>query len=243
MQNNSLFATLLRSLGYIIVTAGARVAADLGQTYTSEKDPDDVAYGGYTHQVNFVTIGGQKYFIDVGFGTQGPTVPIPLIDGVTALQTGVPDRVAGTSQLTRGFTGNHTSRTPEQMVWRYNVKHGAASDTTKNWFPIYCFNETEFMPHDFEISSAFVSTSRTTIFVNSVFFVKYIAGEGDDEGHLIGELTMADKVIKERRFGDSKVLKECDTEEERVQGLREILGLTLSLGESEGIKGYHTEIK
>lgn len=241
MQNNSLFGTVLRSLGFDIVSAGARVATDFGSPSAGQQEPDEVSYGGFTHQVNFVTIGGKKYFVDVGFGSQGPTFPIPLEEEFTAIQTGTKDNVAATLQLTRGFTGNHTSRDPLQKVWRYNIKYGPESDESKNWLPVYCFTEMEFMPHDFEISSGYVSTSRSSIFVNQIIFQKYIAS--DDGQSLIGDRTLVNDVIKEKKLGKSEVLRECKSEEERLSGMEEFLGVRLSLGEAKGIKGHHTEIK
>lgn len=241
MQNNNLFATVLRSLGYDVVTAGARVSSTLEDPSAGTQDPDEATYGGFTHQVNFVTVGGTKYFVDVGFGSAGPTSPVPLIDGYTAIQSGTPDKIAASLQLTHGFTGNNTSRTPGQKVWRYNIKYAAASDPSKNWMPIYCFAETEFMPHDFEISSAYVSTNRSSIFVTSIMFCKFVMGE--DGESLMGDVTMMNRVIKERRFGESKVLRECKSEEERVSGLREFLGVMLSEAEVQGIRGHITEIK
>lgn len=241
MQNNNFFTTILRSLGYDIVTAGARVSSSLGDSTAAKQDPDQWVYGGFTHQVNFVTIDGKKYFFDVGFGSAGPTFPVPLVEGFTGVQTGTSDRIAASLQLVRGLMGNNTSRIPDQEVWKYNIKYGAASDTSKDWMPVYCFTEMEFMPHDFDISSAYVSTNRNSMFVNSIVFCKFLMG--DDGETLIGDLTMMDKVIKERRFGESKVLRECKNEEERVEGLREFLGVKLSMAEAEGIRGSHTEIK
>lgn len=244
MQNNSFFATVLRSLGFSVMSAGARVATNYGAPEEGRENPDDVSYGGFTHQVNIVTIEGVKYFVDCGFGGAGPTRPVPLVDGYIAVQTGTEENISSSMRLTRGFTGNNTSRTPEQEVWRYTIKYGAASDGEKNWIPVYCFSESEFMPHDFEISSAWVSTNRSSMFVNKIVVQKFLWGNGeDDKDFLVGDLTVVDGVIKERRYGKSKVLRECKTEEERVNGLERFLGIKLSLGESEGIKGYHTALK
>jgi arylamine N-acetyltransferase len=65
MENNALFGTLLLSLGFDIYSAGARV--NNGGVFT-----------GWTHMINIVTIDETKYHVDVGFGGNGPVVPMPL---------------------------------------------------------------------------------------------------------------------------------------------------------------------
>ncbi|KAL6159242.1 hypothetical protein ACJQWK_04155 [Exserohilum turcicum] len=66
MENNSLFGTLLASLGFAVYSGGGRVHEPAGWT-------------GWLHLLNFVTIGDTKYHVDVGFGGDGPIVPMPLV--------------------------------------------------------------------------------------------------------------------------------------------------------------------
>ncbi|KAK3063588.1 hypothetical protein LTS18_014344, partial [Coniosporium uncinatum] len=49
MENNALFGTVLNSLGYTFYSAGARVHTPTG-------------YEGWSHRVNIVTIGREKFF-------------------------------------------------------------------------------------------------------------------------------------------------------------------------------------
>lgn len=241
MQNNNFLGTILRSLGYNVMSTGARVAAGFDGPTAGQQGPEEVSYGGFMHQVNIVTIGDQRYFVDVGFGSQGPTSPVPLVHGHTALQTGTADRVTASLRLTHGYPANNTSRGPGQLVWMYSVKYGAAADESKRWIPIYCFVETEFLPDDFEMLSFWVA-SRAAHFVNKVMCQKFIRG-GDDGESLIGDITLNDGVIKKREFGVNRVLQEFKSEEDRVDALERYLDVKLSLGEREGIKGHHTAIR
>ncbi|ERF68424.1 hypothetical protein EPUS_03742 [Endocarpon pusillum Z07020] len=76
MENNTFMATVLRSLGYVLYTAGARVGNVLDDGY---KGPQ--GYGGWNHMLNVVTVHDQKYLVDVGFGSSGAVKPIHLKDG------------------------------------------------------------------------------------------------------------------------------------------------------------------
>lgn len=69
MEANSFFHTVLLSLGYRVYLAGSRIYRPATETY-----------GGLTHCVNIVVLDdGIKYMVDFGFGSQGPTQPIPLV--------------------------------------------------------------------------------------------------------------------------------------------------------------------
>jgi arylamine N-acetyltransferase len=72
MENNAFFSTILRSLGYQLYVTGARVSNAL------DGEKNDPGFAGWQHEVIIVTINGQKYLVDVGFGSTSPLHPIPL---------------------------------------------------------------------------------------------------------------------------------------------------------------------
>lgn len=241
MQNNGFFATVLRSLGFAVMTAGARVARSLDEG-SAPKGPDgEGVYGGYGHQVNIVTIGGSKYFVDVGFGSICPTFPVPLVEGFTQANTGTEEKIATSMKLTRGFAATNTSRTAEQTLWLYSAKFSKADDDSRPWIPCYCFCETEFFPADFNVMSHYVSTNRASIFVNMIMVQKFLMSE--DKQTLIGDIQLVNQVIKERRFGESTPLMEINSDDDRVEALNKYLGLKLTKAEREGIRGFPSEIR
>lgn len=241
MQNNSFFATVLRSIGYKVMSVGGRVSSAMDGGREASENAEDISFGGYAHQVNIVTIGDRKFFVDVGFGSPGPTGPVPLEHGYTALNTGTKDNVASSMRLTKGFVGNNTSKNAEQELWVYSVKYGRSDDQNAKWLPCYCFSETEFFPADFEIMSHWVSTNRASIFLQWVICQKFIMSE--DGESLIGDVTLQDGAVKERRFGENKTLAEFKNEGDRVEALEKYLGVKLSQAEIDGIAGFPSAIK
>lgn len=63
------------------------------------------------------------------------------------------------------------------------------------------------------------------------------------EVKVIGKLMLADGVLKRNMGGKTEVIKECRTEEERIEVLREYFGIYLTDDEKQGIKGFETELK
>ena len=241
MQNNAFFGSILRSFGFSVMSTGARVSKQIDDGTAGKNGAEEVAYGGFGHQVNTVTLlNGKKYFCDVGFGASGPTFAIPLEHGFTAVNTGTEDRVASSMRLTRGFTANNTHRGPEQELWIYSIKYGRADDDEKPWIQCYCFSETEFFLSDFEIMSGWVSTSRTSMFVNKVICQRFLMA--NDGQSLIGDITLFEGAIKERRFGESKQLAEIKSEEDRVNALETYMGVKLREDEKMCILGFPTSI-
>ncbi len=132
--NNGFFGTVMRSLGYNVLSGGARVAK------AANGGPKDV-FGGWDHMVNIVTVEGKKYLVDAGFGGNGPTEPVELVDG-KEIQWGV------TNDAVRVvYTKLKQSTDPESRVWILQHKRGGA----KKWDDIYAFTEVEFLPEDFEV--------------------------------------------------------------------------------------------
>jgi arylamine N-acetyltransferase len=64
MENSGMFAVVLRSLGFNIMTSGARVSNLISS------GSKDGGYLGWSHMINIVTIDGQDYHVDVGFGSR-----------------------------------------------------------------------------------------------------------------------------------------------------------------------------
>lgn len=186
-------------------------------------------------------IEGKKYFCDVGFGSPGPTFPVPLEEGYSQMNTGEKGHVASSMKVARGHIANNTGREPEQLLWQYWVKYGRAEDHSKDWIPCYCFAETEFFPYDYDIMNCWISTDRKSPFVNRVICQKFVMA--DDGESLVGDITLNDTNIKERRLGKSSVLAEIKSERDRTEALEKHMGVILSEPEKAGILGFPTMIR
>ncbi|PVI00341.1 arylamine N-acetyltransferase 1 [Periconia macrospinosa] len=221
MENNALFGLLLKGLGFVVYEAGARVW-----------NPSAEGEGeGSSHMINIVTIGTKKYHVDVGFGSQGPIVPMPL-DTSSPIQ---PHLTPASARLQYKNIPGTTD--PSQRYWVY--EHRASPNTS--FQPRYCFTELEFLPSDYQVMNYFTSTSNKTWFTRTVVVERKVMGEG---GELVGDVTVNGDVMK-RRGKDGVKEREVKfaSEEERVRALEEEFGIRLDEVERDGIKGLPSEIK
>ncbi|KAJ4288744.1 hypothetical protein N0V88_007278 [Collariella sp. IMI 366227] len=152
MEVNTFFATVLRSLGFTLYSAGARVRGAEGY-----KVPRD-------HMVNIVTINNQhsqpqRYLVDTAFGSNTALHPIPLTHNHTFLNL-PPSH--GRLQYRR--LAEHTD--PSQRAWVYSIRENDAAD----WTEMYSFTETEFFPGDFEVMNLRTMTAPQSFFVQSVMW-------------------------------------------------------------------------
>ncbi|KAK9386037.1 arylamine N-acetyltransferase 1 [Lipomyces mesembrius] len=227
MESNCLFATVLRSLGFIVYSVGARVSKAV-QPVASTPGWSDAKYDGWNHMLNIVTIDGQKYLVDVGFGANGsPVCPLPLIDGSVSANIGMQK-----NRLLRQCILQHTDRT--QQLWCFDH----SNDGGLMWIPTYSFTEVEFLPEDFAIMNYWTSTHPTSWFTYMIVVVKTLLEDGEVVGHVI----LLQKDVKRRIRGRTEVLDTLSSEDERVQALSQWFGIRLSEEERSGVRGMTTEL-
>ncbi|RFU28011.1 hypothetical protein B7463_g8317, partial [Scytalidium lignicola] len=235
MEINTFFASILRSLNFDVISVGGRISNAM-KPGGRILDMSELEFGSWSHILNIVTVGRQRFFVDCGFGSNGPTLPVPLQDGFTCRNTG--DSSGGTELcLQRKHIPGNTHNTANQLLWIYNVRF----DETGPWIPRYCFPELEFLPNDFFAMNFFVSNSPTSWFTHKIVCMKFIVDH--DTGTVLGEIALFETVVKERRYGKSKTLMEIKSEENRVEALRKYFNIKLSLPEINGIKDVVTMIR
>lgn len=179
--------------------------------------------------INLITIASRKYMVDVGFGGDGATAPIPLEDGTVHL------RIAPSEmRLVESAIPEHTDR--NQRVWIYQVR----SSPESAWSPVYSFTETEFFPQDYEMMNFWTSTSRQCFFTYAILLAKMIMGE---RGQLVGNVTMMNGEAKRRIGGQVLESRTCRSEKERLEVLREWFGLVMTEEEERAIRGTVTELE
>ena len=262
MENNAFFGTVLRGLGFDCYAVGARV--------NGSADGGVEGYGGWSHMVNIVVLGGghqdngakdgsraggeTKYMLDVGFGANGPIIPMRLVAGEESDNL-PPSR----SRLVRESVPGQRSTRDEHRHWIYQHRTGVGTGTARGagvaaeegtgpaidddpdggWKNMYCFIDQEFLAQDYKIMNFWTSQSRTVFFTYAIVVVKFLM----DGGELVGKVILNGGIVKRRVGGETEVLKECEKEEDRVQALERWFGIVLERDEREGIGGLVTELK
>lgn len=223
MENNCFFGTVLRSLGFEVHTAGARVNSPKNETGRE-------TYEGWSHMVNIVTLAdGRKYMLDVGFGGNGPVRPLPL----HLEDSHVPGIEPAENRL--AYRNIPQNSDPNQKLWVFQHRNDAQSQ----WISMYCFTELEFLAQDYEMMNFWTSQSRKSWFTQRIVAVRMIMKEGE----VVGTVMLDGGEFKKRVKGVKEHLRTCESEEERVTGLEEWFGMVLREEERVGIRGMVSELK
>ncbi|MBT9582817.1 arylamine N-acetyltransferase [bacterium] len=133
-EQNGLMEVVLTRLGYGVTPLAARVRRGV-----TEVRP-------HTHKLLRVLDQGQDYLVDVGFGGEGPSRPLPWQEGTWELQPGV------THRLVR-----------QEDLWVLQCQHDGGL-----WLELYATDNRPRYPADFEMYNHYTSTFPTSIFVNSM---------------------------------------------------------------------------
>ncbi|KAK4989821.1 hypothetical protein LTR50_002997 [Elasticomyces elasticus] len=223
MENNCFFETCLRSLGFQVMSTGARV--NEGRSFARSGSAGDgwegPKYGGWAHMINIVTIQNNRYMVDVGFGSSGPTHPIPLIHNQPTIN------VPPNQWVRLDYANIPDNTSTDQKLWAFEYRNSESD----SWMSNYCFSELEFLPSDYAVMNHFTSTSRTSFFTYSVICVRMVM----EDDRIVGDVTLFNKDIKRRIAGKSEVLVEIASEDDRVKALDRYLGVRLSDAEKSGI--------
>jgi arylamine N-acetyltransferase len=231
MELAILYNHLLRGLGFDAYTAGARTRPRIDGVPGGD-------FPGWCHIVNIVTLpDGDRYAVDVAFGGDGPTAPLPLVDGFVHRNLGAQE-----VRLVRDWAPTQIHRAEDAKMWIYQYRNGQ----NREWNSYYGFTEIEFMAADWGVVNYWTSTCPDSHQTRTVLVVRFLARqkEGSDTGELeiYGKRMLVNGTVKENMGGKTQLLVNCDTENERVQALRTHFEITLSLNEIESIKGRVTDL-
>jgi arylamine N-acetyltransferase len=180
--------------------------------------------------VNIVNVGDAKYHVDVGFGGNGPIVPMPL-DRAGPVQKHIAPASARLQY--RNIPGNTD---PDQRLWIYEHR----IDENSDFQTTYCFTELEFLPSDYALMNYFTSTSPRTFFTRVIVGVKQLVG---DDGELRGSLIMGNNDLKWRIHGKNERQIQFESEADRINALEEHFAIKLSAAERDGIHGLPSQLK
>ena len=114
----------------------------------------------------------------------------------------------------------------------------------EGWKAAYAFEDREWLPQDFVPLSFNQSVNPRSMFVKTLVLTRVVlSGDG---GEAIGQVTLVGKEFSRRLKVDDgeggwmvekEVLRVCENEEERVEGLERWFGVALRMDERRGIKG------
>lgn len=217
-----------------------------------------------THIVNIVTFSdGSKYHSDVVFGGDGPTLPMPLVDGLVHHNLGTQE-----IRLVHDWIPTQTQRTDASKLWIYQYRNSR----DKEWNSFYAFPELEFMAAGWEVVNWWATSSPKCSQVYNLLVVKFLSrpkktrrheemgseiSEGEEKKlgeqpeeeeekvglEIYAKRMLVDCIIKENLGGKTKAIRELKTEEERIQALEIDFGIRLTDEEKAGIKGWVAELK
>ncbi|MFE3523291.1 arylamine N-acetyltransferase [Streptomyces sp. NPDC059161] len=133
-EQNSLFAAVLERLGFEVGGRGAR-----NRSRGSVLPP-------VTHALLVVTVDGEPWLCDTGFGSQGPLEPVPLRDGAVVEQS--------------GWTFGISTEGDGTQVLR--------SLRPEGWVDLYAFAPQTLYPADFTVMNHYSSSHPQSRFVGQV---------------------------------------------------------------------------
>ncbi|GKT50697.1 arylamine N-acetyltransferase 2 [Colletotrichum spaethianum] len=226
MELNALFGAVLKSLGFKLVSVGAKIKKEdrFGGCYSS-------LISTRSHMLNLVTIDDQRYVVDVGFGKGATMVPVPLHkDSGFEFTTIAPLR----GKLVYEKLEQNTD--PDQRMWVYS-----STDTADGPFrQRNCFTEQEFFPEDFEIMNYAVMKKPTSYFVKTVLCMRTIMNPETKKAE--GTIVLHKDEVK-RKIGDKvELLETLKNEEERVKAIEKYFFIALTPAEQKAIKGMPQEL-
>lgn len=168
--------------------------------------------------------------MDVGFGNNCATSPLPLQENVVA--TGIaPSEMRLVKECLREYTDK------SQTAWVYQTRYNPSSD----WMPNISFREVEFLPQDFGVMNFSTSRSPSSWFTQVFTCMRMILDENERE--IQGQYVMSGREVKRRIRGETEVLERLESEEDRVRALTRWFNMHLREDEIQGIRGMVSQIR
>lgn len=257
-ETSIFWLNILRGLGFTAYHSQASIRLRDGPVPRGD-------FVGPRHVVTIVEFEGENRWVtDVGFGGDGMTAALPLID--------VPEnghypvhRNLGTQEVritkgslpgtfARGGTGN--------QVWFYEYRNRPGEE----WSRYYAFGDHEATSWDLECANYWVSSHPESFQRKQILVVKFLPaasgraqlvsgevggasnGDGRDEEiipevEVAGKIMLAGGIVKKNMGGKTEQVEACRTEGERIRALKNHFQITLSVEEEEGITGFETALE
>jgi arylamine N-acetyltransferase len=230
-QVSIFFNHMLRALGFPAYLAPVRIRLRV----------DGIPHGDFTgwrHLVNLITMSdGTKWAVDVGFGGDGATAPVPLVHNRPQTNLGSQEL-----RLLHDWIPTQLHRTEATKMWIYQYHNSPEQP----WHSYYAFSETEAMEADYDNLNWYTGSHPESFQTYTCIIVKFLRRPklgADSEEEIYGKRMLIDGVVKENLGGKTKVVEDCKTEADRLAALGKWFGITLTEEEKTGIQGWGTELK
>jgi arylamine N-acetyltransferase len=175
-----------------------------------------------------VTIADKRYMVDVGFGRNAPTSPLPLQEDVSATLI-APEEM----RLIKTSLAECVDQT--QKFWVYQARSPGG-----HWTPNYSFSEMELLPQDFGMINFYTSQNRSSFFTQRLVCTRVIL---DDHLEPVGIYILSGTEVKKTLRGETEVVASFKTEEDRVRAMAEYFGMYFHEHEVQGVRGLPSQIK
>ncbi|KAF4300997.1 N-acetyltransferase [Botryosphaeria dothidea] len=230
MEHSIFFNSLLRALGFQVYLTGARARPRKNGVPHGD-------YMGWVHVVNIITLpDGTKWVSDTGFGGDQMRQPMPLVERHITHNIG-PQEL----RFERASIPNATNTSPENhKAWVYQYRNGG----DQPWNSFFCFTETEFLHQDFEVMNFYTSKHPESFQTSTPLVVKFLRKDDEEggAGKIYGKLMLVNGDVKENLGGQTRLVRACKSETERLEALREVFGITFTAEEQAGIRGRVSEL-
>lgn len=176
--------------------------------------------------------------LDVGFGGDGATKPLPLISGHVTRNMGTQD-----IRLVHDHIPQQVDKSEHTKLWIYQYRNAV----DKPWNSFYAFPEFEFLEADFKIMNWYTGSSPDSFQIYNMLIVKFLRrkkenGESGEE-EIYGKRMLVNGTVKENLGGRTQIVQECTTEAERIEALDKWFGMRFTDEEKAAIVGHCTELR
>ncbi|KAK5065408.1 hypothetical protein LTR84_001246 [Exophiala bonariae] len=178
---------------------------------------------------NIVSIGDTRYLVDVGYGADGPSQPLPLVSGTS--RGGLPGQDIS---LRHECLSQHQD--PVQRVWIYATRKDFGS-----WNDVYHFAETEFFPADFDVLNYY--NMNLSSFAKTIVVQRFLLEEDTAEENPCGFLLLIRDQLFLRKDGGQETLEIFRTEDQRLRAFQQYFNIVLTQEQAEAIRGAPSELK
>ena len=231
MEISILYNHILRSLGFTVYTAGVKIRR-------REDGRPSGTFVGWVHIVNIVTLpDGTKWMVDVAFGGDGATKPMPLVENEILRNLGTQE-----IRLVKDHIPAQVDRRLETRMWIYQYRNSSE----QAWNSFYAFYEAEFTEADYKVMNWFTGHSPDSPQTWGLLVIKFLRRlqEGSEDSYeVFGKRMLVDGVVKENLGGKTQVVETCTTEDDRIAALGGWFGIELTEVERKGIGGWRTELR
>ncbi|KAF3401424.1 Arylamine N-acetyltransferase 2 [Talaromyces pinophilus] len=217
LENNTFFGEILKSLGFQVYAVICRIGNASRGVY-------DGGWRGMSHMANLVIIDDRKYLVDVGYGADGPTCPLPLKSG----HISSPEPF----KLDHKHVPQHTDA--GQMVWVYSRLK--TRDNNIAWTEIYHFSEVETFAADLEVLNYW--NMARSLFAQAVVAQRFTQTE---PGEMRSYVLFRD-LLKYRVGETEEMIEVFQNEGQRVKALVKYFQISLTQEEILAIQGTQSAL-